>query len=58
MRAVILTLAMFCGAPAMTPEQVEELLGQLQQPKVAETLPEHSDSGDDLEDYLYRNGLK
>jgi len=58
MRALVLALAMFCGSPAMTPEQVEELLSQLKEPKIAHTLPERSDGGDDLEEYLRSHGLK
>jgi hypothetical protein len=44
------------GMP-MPPEKLEELLQQMNEPKVAHTLPEESDDGDDLEEHLMRSGL-
>jgi len=44
------------GMP-MPPEKLEELLQQMNQPKVAHPLPEESDDGDDLEEHLMRSGL-
>ena len=58
---VLLVMALALGAligVPMDPEKVRELLSQLNQPKVAETLPERSDDGEDLKEYLRRNGLK
>ena len=39
-------LALLTGTP-MRPEEIEELMHQMNQPKVAHTLPDESDRGDD-----------
>jgi hypothetical protein len=36
------------GGANMRPEQIEELMYTMNQPKIAHTLPDESDSGDDL----------
>ena len=43
----ILAVAAFGGAP-MRPEEVEELMYAVNQPKIAHTLPEGAETGDDL----------
>ena len=42
----ILAVASFGGAP-MRPEEIEELMHAMNQPKIAHTLPDDSESGDD-----------
>jgi hypothetical protein len=39
-------LALLMGTP-MRPDEIEELMHQMNQPKVAHTLPDESDQGDD-----------
>jgi hypothetical protein len=39
-------LALLMGTP-MRPDEIEELIHQMNQPKVAHTLPDESDQGDD-----------
>jgi hypothetical protein len=43
----ILALASIGGAP-MRPEEVEELMYSMTQPKIAHTLPDDTENGDDL----------
>jgi len=42
---------------AMPPEKIVELMQQMSAPKIAQTLPDESDDGDDLDAYLARSGL-
>ena len=42
----MLAVASFGGAP-MRPEEIEELMYAMNQPKIAHTLPDDSESGDD-----------
>jgi hypothetical protein len=42
--SISLAIAVIAGAP-MRPEEIEELLLQMNQPKIAHTLPETSDDG-------------
>ena len=44
------------GAP-MPPEKLEELFRQMNEPKVAHTLPAEAEDGNDLEEHLVRSGL-
>jgi hypothetical protein len=44
---LVLCAALSMGAP-MRPEEVEELMRALNQPKVAHTLPDETDDGDKL----------
>lgn len=39
-------LGLLTGAP-MRPEEIEELMRQMNQPRIAHTLPDESDQGDD-----------
>lgn len=43
----ILAFAAFGGTP-MSPEEIEELMATMNRPKIAHTLPESTDNGDDL----------
>ncbi len=45
MFCVTLGLASLAGTP-MRPEEIEELMHQMNQPKVAHTLPDENDKGD------------
>ena len=59
-RCITLCFVLWIGAGIgmpMPPEKLEELLQQMNEPKVAHTLPEESDDGDDLEEHLMRSGL-
>lgn len=42
----VLEIGLLAGAP-LRPEHVEELMHQMNQPKLAHTLPDQSDEGDD-----------
>ena len=44
---LVLCAALSMGAP-MRPDEIEELMSALNQPKIAHTLPEESDDGDKL----------
>jgi hypothetical protein len=44
------------GAP-MPPQKLEELFQQMNESKVADTIPVEDDDGDELEDHLLRSGL-
>ena len=44
-------------AAPMPPEKLEELFRQMNEPKVAHTLPAEDEDGDDLEEHLARFGL-
>jgi hypothetical protein len=44
--SVSLAMAVVAGAP-MRPEEIEDLLLQVNQPKIAHTLPARNDDGDD-----------
>jgi hypothetical protein len=48
----ILAIASIGGAP-MRPEEVEELMYSMTQPKIAHTLPDDTENGDDLLRRLY-----
>lgn len=41
----MLQLSVFAGAP-VRPEQIEELMHQMNEPKLAQVLPDESDDGD------------
>jgi len=43
----ILAVASIGGAP-MRPEEIEELMYSMTQPKIAHTLPDENENGDDL----------
>ena len=43
----LLGLASIFGAP-LRPEEVEELMRRMNQPKIAHTLPDDTENGDDL----------
>ena len=58
LRTALLAMALFAGAPAMTPEQVEELLSHLQTPAVAEVLPGQNSEGEALKAHLAQSVLK
>ena len=51
----MLGFASFGGAP-LRPEEVEELMYTMNQPKIAHTLPEDAENGDDLIRKLLGNG--
>ena len=59
-RCMTLCFALWIGAgmgAPMPPEKLEELFRQMNEPKVAHTLPAEDEDGDNLEEHLVRSGL-
>ena len=59
-RCITLCFALWIGAgmgAPMPPEKLEELFRQMNEPKVAHTLPAEDEDGDNLEEHLVRSGL-
>ena len=60
LRCMTLCFVLWMGAGVgmpIQPEKLEELLQQMNEPKIAQTLPEENSDGDDLDARLLRLGL-
>ena len=52
-----LGLGALIGVP-MDPEKIRKLLEHVNKPIAEQTIPEKPDDGEDIEEFLRRNGLK